>query len=91
MPERKRFFSMDLFPYIAGHLPVVPIHVVRTFTLADDGGGVPVEPGGVGSEAQLIFRTLELCFGDNLRIHNEERRKLQLRCFWFEYIKHYHN
>ena len=45
--------------YIACHLPVVPIHAVRTFTLADDGGGVPVEPGGVGSEAQLIFRTLE--------------------------------
>ena len=45
--------------YITCHLPVVPIHVVRTFTLADDGGGVPVEPGGVGSEAQLIFRTLE--------------------------------
>ena len=45
--------------YITGHLPVVPIHVVGTFALADDGGGVPVEPGGVGSEAQLIFRTLE--------------------------------
>ena len=45
--------------YIAGHLPVVPIHAFGTFALADDGGGVPVEPGRVRSEAQLIFRTLE--------------------------------
>ena len=53
-------FSKRGFPYIAGHLPVVPIHVVGTFTLADDGGVVPVEPGVVRSEVKFISVTLEM-------------------------------
>ena len=53
-------FSKRGFSYIAGHLPVVPIHVVGTFTLADDGGVVPVEPGVVRSEVKFISVTLEM-------------------------------
>ena len=53
-------FSKRGFPYIAGHLPVVPIHLVGTFTLADDGGVVPVEPGVVRSEVKFISVTLEM-------------------------------
>ena len=53
-------FSKRGFPYIAGHLPVVPIHVVGTFTLADDGGVVSVEPGVVRSEVKFISVTLEM-------------------------------
>ena len=53
-------FSKRGFPYIAGHLPVVPIHVVGTFTLADDGGVVSVEPRVVRSEVKFISVTLEM-------------------------------
>ena len=44
--------------YIACHLPVVPIHILRTFALADNGSGVPIEPGGVWCEVQRIGRAL---------------------------------
>ena len=44
--------------YIACHLPVVPIHILRTFALADNGSGVPIEPGGVRCEVQRIGRAL---------------------------------
>ena len=44
--------------YIACHLPVVPIHILRTFALADNGSGVSVEPGGVWCEVQRIGRAL---------------------------------
>ena len=47
--------------YIACHLPVVPIQVRRTFALPDDGGVVPVEPGRVRGELQLIGFALRRC------------------------------
>ena len=40
--------------YIACHLVVVPIHIRGTFTLADNGGKVSIEPGAVWSETQHI-------------------------------------
>ena len=54
------FFVSDQWgnTYIACHLPVVPIHILRTFALADNGSGVPIEPGGVWCEVQRIGRAL---------------------------------
>ena len=54
------FFLSDQWgnTYIACHLPVVPIHILRTFALADNGSGVPIEPGGVWCEVQRIGRAL---------------------------------
>ena len=48
--------------HIAGHLPVIPVQVSGTFTLANDGGVVSVEPGRVRSKAQIIRLALEKIF-----------------------------
>merc|ERR1719367_2758692 len=46
--------------HIACHLPVVPIHIIWTFTLANNGGGVAIEPGGVRCEVQRVRGALEV-------------------------------